>query len=49
MKAIKIIRGWEHSNLFTLASAEIWRTAAGIDYRVSVGGLFCEIYYKIEA
>jgi hypothetical protein len=43
---IKIIKGWEHSNLWTLAKNEIWCTLAGKNYRVSVGGLFCEVIYK---
>ncbi len=43
---MKIVRGWEHGNLFTLAKNEIWRTKDGKKYRVSVGGLFCEISYE---
>lgn len=45
---VTVIRGWEHSNIFTLASSEIWTTLSGNQYRVSIGGLFCEVSYQTK-
>jgi hypothetical protein len=43
---VKVIRGWQHSNLFTLPSSIISVTETGQEIRFSVGGLYSEISYK---
>jgi hypothetical protein len=42
----KIIRGWQHSNLFTLPSALISVTETGKSIMFPVGGLYSELSYK---